>query len=124
MDVISDGQKIYNIIHSTKEINIIEYSNNNLWNPINIFKNFLERINSSLIEYKNDSINVTFLIEELQRTYTFFLDKNYDIFKLILSTNGTNTNTTILINDLVFRNKTLNISFDKSSYKDYYFNFL
>lgn len=124
MDVISDGQKIYNIIHSTKEINIIEYSNNNLWNPINIFKNFLERINSSLIEYKNDSINITFLIEELQRTYTFFLDKNYDIFKLILSTNGTNTNTTILINDLVFRNKTLNISFDKSSYKDYYFNFL
>ena len=40
MDVISDGEKIYNIIHSTKEINIVQYSDNNLWNPINIFKNF------------------------------------------------------------------------------------
>ena len=38
MDVISDGEKIYNIIHNTKEINIVQYSDNNLWNPINIFK--------------------------------------------------------------------------------------
>ena len=124
MDVISDGQRIYNIIHSNKEINIVEYSNNNLWNPVYIFKNFLDRINSSLIEYKNDYINVSFLIEDFERTYTFFLDENYDIFKLVLNTKGNNSKTTILINDLVFTNKTLNIRFDKSSYKDYYFNFL
>ena len=124
MDVISDGEKIYNIIHSTKEINIVEYANNNLWNPINIFKNFLERINSSLIEYKNDYINVSFYIADLERTYIFFLDKNYDIFKLVFNTKGNNSKTTILINNLVFSEKTLNIGFDKSSYKDYYFNFL
>ena len=124
MDVISDGEKIYNIIHSTKEINIVQYSDNNLWNPINIFKNFLERINSSLIEHKNDYINVSFYIEDLERTYLFFLDKNYDIFKLVFNTKGNNSKTTILINNIEFTDKTLNIGFDKSSYEDYYLNFL
>ena len=124
MDVISDGEKIYNIIHSTKEINIVQYSDNNLWNPINIFKNFLERINSSLIEHKNDYIHVSFYIEDLERTYLFFLDKNYDIFKLVFNTKGNNSKTTILINNLVFTDKTINIGFDKSLYKDYYLNFL
>ena len=124
MDVISDGEKIYNIIHSTKEINIVQYSDNNLWNPINIFKNFLERINSSLIEHKNDYIHVSFYIEDLERTYLFFLDKNYDIFKLVFNTKGNNSKTTILINNIEFTDKTLNIGFDKSSYDDYYLNFL
>ncbi len=124
MDVISDGEKIYNIIHSTKEINIVQYSDNNLWNPINIFKNFLKRINSSLIEHKNDYINVSFYIEDLERTYLFFLDKNYDIFKLVFNTKGNNSKTTILINNIEFTDKTLNIGFDKSSYEDYYLNFL
>ena len=124
MDVISDGEKIYNIIHSTKEINIVQYSNNNLWNPINIFKNFLEEINSSLIEHKNDYINVSFYIVDLERTYLFFLDKNYDIFKLVFNTKGNNSKTTILINNIEFTDKTLNIGFDKSSYEDYYLNFL
>ena len=124
MDIISDGEKIYNIIHSTKEINIVQYSDNNLWNPINIFKNFLERINSSLIEYKNDYIHVSFYIEDLERTYLFFLDKNYDIFKLVFNTKGNNSKTTILINNIEFTDKTLNIGFDKSSYEDYYLNFL
>ena len=124
MDVISDGEKIYNIIHSTKEINIVQYSDNNLWNPINIFKNFLERINSSLIERKNDYINVSFYIEDFERTYLFFLDKNYDIFKLVFKTKGNNSKTTILINNIEFTDKTLNIGFDKSSYEDYYLNFL
>jgi len=124
MDVISDGEKIYNIIHDTKEINIVKYSNNNLWNPVNIFKNLLEKINSSSIEYKNDYIHVSFFVKDLERAYNFFLDKNYDIFKLVLNTNGNNSTTTILINDLVFTNKILSISFDKSSYEDYYLNFL
>ena len=124
MDVISDGEKIYNIIHSTKEINIVQYSNNNLWNPINIFKNFLERINSSLIEHKNDYINVSFYIVDLERTYLFFLDRNYDIFKLVFNTKENNSKTTILINNIEFTDKTLNIVFDKSSYEDYYLNFL
>ena len=124
MDVISDGEKIYNIIHSTKEINIVQYSDNNLWNPINIFKNFLERINSSLIEHKNDYIHVSFYIEDLERTYLFFLDKNYDIFKLVFNTKGNNSKTTILINNIEFTDKNLNIGFDKSSYEDYYLNFL
>ena len=124
MDVISDGEKIFNIIHSTKEINIGQYSDNNLWNPINIFKNFLERINSSLIEHKNDYIHVSFYIEDLERTYLFFLDKNYDIFKLVFNTKGNNSKTTILINNIEFTDKTLNIGFDKSSYEDYYLNFL
>ena len=124
MDVISDGEKIYNIIHSTKEINIVQYSDNNLWNPINIFKNFLERINSSLIEHKNDYIHVSFYIEDLERTYLFFLDNNYDIFKLVFNTKGNNSKTTILINNIEFTDKTLNIGFDKSSYEDYYLNFL
>ena len=124
MDVISDGEKIYNIIHSTKEINIVQYSDNNLWNPINIFKNFLERINSSLIEHKNDYIHVSFYIEDLERTYLFFLDKNYDIFKLVFNTKGNNSKTTIFINNIEFTDKNLNIGFDKSSYEDYYLNFL
>ena len=124
MDVISDGDKIYNIIHSTKEINIVQYSDNNLWNPINIFKNFLDRINSSLIKHKNDYIHVSFYIEDLERTYLFFLDKNYDIFKLVFNTKGNNSKTTILINNIEFTDKTLNIGFDKSSYEDYYLNFL
>ena len=124
MDVISDGEKIYNIIHSTKEINIVQYSDNNLWNPINIFKNFLERINSSLIEHKNDYIHVSFYIEDLERTYLFFLDKNYDIFKLVFNTKGNNSKTTILVNNIEFTDKTLNIGFDKSSYEDYYLSFL
>ena len=124
MDVISDGEKIYNIIHSTKEINIVQYSDNNLWNPINIFKNFLERINSSLIEQKNGYIHVSFYIEDLERTYLFFLDKNYDIFKLVFNTKGNNSKTTILVNNIEFTDKTLNIGFDKSSYEDYYLNFL
>ena len=124
MDVISDGDKIYNIIHSTKEINIVQYSDNNLWNPINIFKNFLERINSSLIEQKNGYIHVSFYIEDLERTYLFFLDKNYDIFKLVFNTKGNNSKTTILINNIEFADETLNIGFDKSSYEDYYLNFL
>ena len=124
MDVISDGEKICNIIHSTKEINIVQYSDNNLWNPINIFKNFLKRINSSLIEHKNDYIHVSFYIEDLERTYLFFLDKNYDIFKLVFNTKGNNSKTTILINNIEFTDKTLNIGFDKSSYEDYYLNFL
>ena len=124
MDVISDGEKIYNIIHSTKEINIVQYSDNNLWNPINIFKNFLERINSSLIEQKNGYIHVSFYIEDLERTYLFFLDKNYDIFKLVFNTKGNNSQTTILINNIEFTDETLNIGFDKSSYEDYYLNFL
>ena len=124
MDVISDGEKIYNIIHSTKEINIVQYSDNNLWNPINIFKNFLKRINSSLIEHKNDYIHVSFYIEDLERTYLFFLDKNYDIFKLVFNTKGNNSKTTILINNIEFTDITLNIGFDKSSYEDYYLNFL
>ena len=124
MDVISDGEKIYNIIHSTKEINIVQYSDNNLWNPINIFKNFLERINSSLIEQKNGYIHVSFYIEDLERTYLFFLDKNYDIFKLVFNTKGNNSKTTILVNNIEFTDETLNIGFDKSSYEDYYLNFL
>ena len=124
MDVISDGEKIYNIIHSTKEINIVQYSDNNLWNPINIFKNFLERINSSLIEHQNDYIHVSFYIEDLERTYLFFLDNNYDIFKLVFNTKGNNSKTTILINNIEFTDEALNIGFDKSSYEDYYLNFL
>ena len=124
MDVISDAKKIYNIIHSTKEINIVEYSNNNLWNPVNILKNFLEKIDSSSIKNKNGYIHVSFFIEDLERTYNFFLDKNYDIFKLVLNTKGNNSKTTILINNLVFTHKTIDIGFDKSLYKDYYLNFL
>jgi len=124
MDVISDGEKIYNIIHSTKEINIVQYSNNNLWNPVNIFRNFLEKIDSSSIKNKKGYIHVSFFIEDLERTYNFFLDKKYDIFKLVLNTKGNNSKTTILINNLVFTDKTINIGFDKSLYKDYYLNFL
>ena len=124
MDVISDGEKIYNIIHSTKEINIVQYSNNNLWNPVNIFRNFLGKIDSSSIKNKKGYIHVSFFIDDLERTYNFFLDKKYDIFKLVLNTKGNNSKTTILINNLVFTDKTINIGFDKSLYKDYYLNFL
>ena len=35
-----------------------------------------------------------------------------------------NSKTTILINNIEFTDKTLNIGFDKSSYEDYYLNFL
>ncbi|MBD41015.1 MAG: hypothetical protein CMC66_01215 [Flavobacteriaceae bacterium] len=124
MDVISDGKKIYNIIHNIKEINITEYSENNLWNPVYIFKNFLERINSDLITQKKDYIKVKFLDSDLERTYTFFLDKNYNIFKLELNTEESKSKTTILINKLQFTDETFNINFDNSIYKEYYLNFL
>ena len=77
-----------------------------------------------IIEHKNDYIHVSFYIEDLERTYLFFLDKNYDIFKLVFNTKGNNSKTTILINNIEFKDKTLNIGFDKSSYEDYYLNFL
>ena len=67
MDIISDGKKIYNVIHNIREINITEYSNNNLWNPINIFKNLLNRLNSSTISYDKDFIIVEFLISDLNK---------------------------------------------------------
>tara|TARA_B100000963_G_scaffold173109_1_gene150572 strand:- start:7759 stop:8355 length:597 start_codon:yes stop_codon:yes gene_type:complete len=124
IDVISDGKKIYNIIHNTKEINITENSENNLWNPIYIFKNFLENINSDLVTQKKDYIQVKFLLPNLDRTYTFFLDKNYNIFKLELTTKESKSKTTVLINKLLFTNETFNINFDNSMYKDYYLNYL
>ena len=49
---------------------------------------------------------------------------NYDIFKLVFNTKGNNSKTTILVNNIEFTDKTLNIGFDKSSYEDYYLNFL
>ena len=122
MDIISDGEKIYNIIHEIKEINIIDYSENNQWNPINIFKTFLNKINSSLLKYEEDYISINFFLEELNRNYTFFLDKNYNIFKLRMKTNESNSSTTILINDIFFSNKIYDIGFDRSAYKDYFLN--
>ena len=122
MDIISDGEKIYNIIHEIKEINIIDYSENNQWNPINIFKTFLDKINSSLLKYEEDYISINFFLEELNRNYTFFLDKNYNIFKLRMKTNEYNSSTTILINDIFFSNKIYDIGFDRSAYKDYFLN--
>lgn len=122
MDIISDGEKIYNIIHEIKEINIIDYSENNQWNPINIFKTFLDKINSSLLKYEEDYISINFFLEELNRNYTFFLDKNYNIFKLRMKTNESNSSTTILINDIFFSNKIYDIGFDRSAYKDYFLN--
>ena len=122
MDIISDGEKIYNIIHEIKEINIIDYSENNQWNPINIFKTFLDKINSSLLKYEEDYISINFFLEELNRNYTFFLDKNYNIFKLRMKTNEFNSSTTILINDIFFSNKIYDIGFDRSAYKDYFLN--
>tara|TARA_B100000161_G_scaffold238171_1_gene188905 strand:+ start:235 stop:831 length:597 start_codon:yes stop_codon:yes gene_type:complete len=122
MDIISDGEKIYNIIHEIKEINIIDYSENNQWNPINIFKTFLDKINSSLLKYEEDYISINFFLEELNRNYTFFLDKNYNIFKLKMKTNESNSSTTILINDIFFSNKIYDIGFDRSAYKDYFLN--
>ena len=122
MDIISDGEKIYNIIHEIKEINIIDYSENNQWNPINIFKTFLDKINSSLLKYEEDYIFINFFLEELNRNYTFFLDKNYNIFKLRMKNNESNSSTTILINDIFFSNKIYDIGFDRSAYKDYFLN--
>ncbi len=122
MDIISDGKKIYNVIHNIREINITEYSNNNLWNPINIFKNLLDRLNSSIISYDKDYILVEFLIFDLNKVYKFFLDKNYDVFKLELITTGSKSKTTVFLKDLVFTNKTYNIFFDHSNYENYYLN--
>ena len=122
MDIISDGEKIYNIIHEIKEINIIEYSENNQWNPINIFKTFLDKINPSVIKYEKDHISINFFLEELNRKYIFYLDKNYNIFKLRMKTNESKSSTIILINEIFFTNKIYNIGFDRSEYKDYYLN--
>lgn len=122
MDIISDGKKIYNVIHNIREINITEYSNNNLWNPINIFKNLLDRLNSSIISYNKDYILVEFLISDLNKVYKFFLDRNYDVFKLELTTSGSKSKTTIFLQDLIFSNKIYNIVFDHSNYENYYLN--
>ena len=122
MDIISDGKKIYNVIHNIREINITEYSNNNLWNPINIFKNLLDRLNSSIISYDNDYILVEFLISDLNKVYKFFLDRNYDVFKLELITSESKSKTTVFLKDLIFTEKTYNIIFDHSNYENYYLN--
>ena len=122
MDIISDGKKIYNVIHNIREINITEYSNNNLWNPINIFKNLLNRLNSSIISYNKDYIIVEFLISDLNKVYKFFLDRNYDVFKLELITTGSKSKTTVFLKDIIFTNKTYNIVFDNSNYENYYLN--
>ena len=122
MDIISDGKKIYNVIHNIREINITEYSNNNLWNPINIFKNLLNRLNSSTISYNKDYILVEFLISDLNKVYKFFLDRNYDVFKLELITGESKSKTTVFLKDLIFTEKTYNIVFDHSNYENYYLN--
>ena len=122
MDIISDGKKIYNVIHNIREINITEYSNNNLWNPINIFKNLLNRLNSSIISYNKDYIIVEFLISDFNKVYKFFLDRNYDVFKLELITTGSKSKTTVFLKDIIFTNKTYNIVFDNSNYENYYLN--
>ncbi len=122
MDIISDGKKIYNVIHNIREINITEYSNNNLWNPINIFKNLLNRLNSSTISYNKDYIIVEFLISDLNKVYKFFLDRNYDVFKLELITSESKSKTTVFLKDLIFTDKTYNIVFDHSNYENYYLN--
>ena len=122
MDIISDGKKIYNVIHNIREINITEYSNNNLWNPINIFKNLLNRLNSSTISYNKDYILVEFLISDLNKVYKFFLDRNYDVFKLELITSESKSKTTVFLKDLIFTEKTYNIIFDHSNYENYYLN--
>ena len=122
MDIISDGKKIYNVIHNIREINITEYSNNNLWNPINIFKNLLNRLNSSTISYDKDYILIEFLISDLNKVYKFFLDRNYDVFKLELITSESKSKTTVFLKDLIFTEKTYNIIFDHSNYENYYLN--
>ena len=122
MDIISDGKKIYNVIHNIREINITEYSNNNLWNPINIFKNLLSRLNSSTISYDKDYILVEFLISDLNKVYKFYLDRNYDVFKLELITRESKSKTTVFLKDLIFTDKTYNIVFDHSNYENYYLN--
>ena len=122
MDIISDGEKIYNVIHDIREINITEHSSNNLWNPINIFKNFLNRLNSGKVSYSKDYILIEFLISDLNKLYKFFLDRNYDVFKLELKTTGSKSKTTIFLSDLIFTNKTYNIIFDHSNYENYYLN--
>ena len=81
MDIISDGKKIYNVIHNIREINITKYSNNNLWNPINIFKNLLNRLNSRTISYDKDYILVEFLISDLNKEYKFFYKRNFYGFR-------------------------------------------
>ncbi len=122
MDIISDGKKIYNVIHNIREINITEYTNNNLWNPINIFKNLLNRLNSSTISYDKDYILVEFLISDLNKVYKFFLDRNYDVFKLELITSESKSKTTVFLKDLIFTEKIYNIVFDHSNYENYYLN--
>ena len=122
MDIISDGKKIYNVIHNIREINITEYSNNNLWNPINIFKNLLNKLNSSTISYDKDYILVEFLISDLNKVYKFFLDRNYDVFKLELITSESKSKTTVFLKDLIFTEKTYSIVFDHSNYENYYLN--
>ena len=122
MDIISDGKKIYNVIHNIREINITKYSNNNLWNPINIFKNLLNRLNSSTISYDKDYILVEFLISDLNIVYKFFLDRNYDVFKLELIKSESKSKTTVFLKDLIFTEKTYNIVFDHSNYENYYLN--
>ena len=122
MDIISDGKKIYNVIHNIREINITEYSSINLWNPINIFKNLLNRLNSSTISYDKDYILVEFLISDLNKVYKFFLDRNYDVFKLELITSESKSKTTVFLKDLIFTEKTYNIIFDHSNYENYYLN--
>ena len=122
MDIISDGKKIYNVIHNIREINITKYSNNNLWNPINIFKNLLNRLNSSTISYDKDYILVEFLISDLNKVYKFFLDRNYDVFKLELIKSESKSKTTVFLKDLIFTEKTYNIVFDHSNYENYYLN--
>ena len=122
MDIISDGKNIYNMIHNIREINVTEYSNNNLWNPINIFKNFLNRLNSSIISYNKDYILVEFLISDSNKVYKFFLDRNYDVFKLELITSESKSKTTVFLKDLIFTENTYNIVFDRSNYENYYLN--
>ena len=122
MDIISDGKKIYNVIHNIREINITKYSKNNLWNPINIFKNLLNRLNSSTISYDKDYILVEFLISDLNIVYKFFLDRNYDVFKLELIKSESKSKTTVFLKDLIFTEKTYNIVFDHSNYENYYLN--
>ncbi len=93
-----------------------------IYNLFNIFKTFLDKINSSLLKYEEDYISINFFLEELNRNYTFFLDKNYNIFKLRMKNNESNSSTTILINDIFFSNKIYDIGFDRSAYKDYFLN--
>ena len=128
--IIIIGVYSFDKYHSNKKQQIsddfnlvtIEYSENNQWNPINIFKTFLDKINSSVIKYEKDYISINFFLEELNRKYIFYLDKNYNIFKLRMKTNESKSSTIILINEIFFTNKVYNIGFDRSAYKDYFLN--